>query len=215
MIDFKKDPAYRAKSEPDTIYADPMLFIKIDGEGAPEDRAFQEAVQAIYGLVYSIKFWDKKHKAPKAYDKFSISPLETIWWMKGDSQFDMNRPKDWEWTALIRVPDFITQEFFEEVVEEVSSVKASGIYKKARLETMHEGLCVQIMHIGPYSSEKSSLDKMINYARNKGYEVYGRHHEIYFNDPRRTVPEKLKTILRYPIKKKDKEISLELNSKVA
>lgn len=208
MIDFKKDPAYKSKTKPQTICIPEELYIKVDGEGAPSSQAFQEAVQIVYGLIYSIKFWDKNHKPPKGYDKFKVAPLEGIWRAKSGKEFDLKKPEDWQWTVLMRVPEFVTKSFFDKVMNDVVSKKKSDIYKKARLETTHEGLCAQLLHIGPYDQEKGSLDKLIDFVEDNGYEIYGRHHEIYMNDPSKVAPEKFKTILRYPIRKKVPEFVL-------
>lgn len=208
MIDYKKDPTYKAKQEAKSISIPPALFIKVDGEGAPSLPAFQEAIQIVYGLIYGIKFWDKQHEPPEDYDKFTVAPLEGIWWTKSGKDFDIKNQKDWQWTVMIRVPQFVTEEFFKKVVKEMAAKKKTDIYEKARLETIHEGLCVQIMHIGAYDKEQPSIEKMLDFAREEGYETYGRHHEIYFGDPRRTPEEKLKTILRYPIKKKAPDLAI-------
>jgi hypothetical protein len=208
MIDFKKDSAYKAEKNPKCVCAEPALFIKVDGTGPPASDSFQEAVSIVYGLVYAVKFWGKKHNLPEGYDKFTGAPLEGIWWLQDGKKFDAKKPGDWQWTVMMRVPEFVTDIFFKKVVNETVKNKKTDIYTKARLEMTHEGLCVQIMHVGPYDKEKSSLDKLNKYVEEKGYEVYGRHHEIYLSDPRRVPKERLKTILRYPIRKKDAEVVL-------
>lgn len=203
-IDFRKDPTYKAKTEPAIINVPKMLFVMVDGKGAPEGSAganteFQEAMQALFGVVYTIKFWDKKHSAPAGYAKFTMAPLEGIWWMEGTGGFDMARPDDWRWTVMLRLPEFVTPAYFKQVVDELIEKKQSDVYKKARLEYMQEGECVQLMHIGPYDQEQPNIEKMHAFAKEQGYELRGRHHELYFGDPRRTSPEKLKTILRQPV----------------
>jgi len=155
----------------------------------------------LFGVVYTIKFWDKKFPIPDKFAKFTLTPIEGLWWAKGDREFDVSKPEDWQWTVMLRLPEFVTPEFFNKVVEECISNKQSDIYKKARLEYFKEGLCAQLMHIGPYSQEGENIMKLHDFARLSGYELSGKHHELYFGDPRRTAPEKLKTILRQPIRK--------------
>lgn len=208
MINYKKDPIYKAKQEAQSICIPPMLFIKVDGEGSPDSPEFQEAIQVVYGLVYGIKFWDKQHMPPKGYDKFTGAPLEGIWWTKSGKDFDIKNQKDWQWTIMMRVPEFVTEPFFNKITNELTAKKKTDMYKKARLETVHEGLCVQIMHVGPYEKEQLSLDKMMEFTQEGGYETYGRHHEIYFSDPRRVPEDKIKTILQRPIRKKAPDLAI-------
>lgn len=203
VIDFKKDPIYKAKTKPQIINIPEMSFVMIDGEGAPESSSkseteFQEALAAMYGIVYTIKFWEKKFTPPAGYAKFTMAPLEALWWMKNGHEFDMNQPDEWRWTAMIRVPEFVTPEYFGDVITAVKEAKKSDVYGKARQEKFTEGTCVQIMHIGPYNQEQADIDAMHAYAIEQGHKLRGKHHELYFGDPRRTAPEKLKTILRRP-----------------
>lgn len=202
-IDFKKDPTYKASPEPQIIDVPEMLFVMVDGQGAPEipgqETEFQQAMQALFGVVYTIKFWDKKFAAPPGCAKFTIAPLEGLWWMTDDGEFDISRPQDWRWTVMIRLPEFVTQEFFNKVVQECITLKKSDVYRLARLEWFDEGTCVQILHIGPYDQEGPNILKMHTYAHDQGYSLIGKHHELYFGDPRRTAPNRLKTILRQPI----------------
>jgi hypothetical protein len=205
-IDYKKDPTYKAKTEPEIIDIPKMLFVMVDGKGAPDasgtaNTEFQSAMQVLFGVVYTIKFWDKKHPAPPGYAKFTMAPLEGLWWMEGGISFDMAKPDDWRWTVMIRLPEFVTPEYFKQVVGELIDKKQSDIYKLGRLEYFEEGSCVQIMHIGPYDQEGPNIDKMHAFAKESGYKLAGKHHELYFGDPRRTVPEKLRTILRQAVQK--------------
>lgn len=205
-IDFKKDPAYKAKTEPEIVTIPKTLYVMVDGKGMPENSdgentEFQEAMQILFGIVYTIKFWDKKYPAPPNYAKFNMAPLSGLWWMKNGQSFDMAKPDKWQWTVMLRVPEFVTPKYFNDVLDACIAQKKSEIYKKARLEYLDEGTCVQILHIGPYNTEAPNIEKMHAYAIDKGYTLTGKHHELYFGDPRRTAPEKLKTILRQPISK--------------
>ena len=205
-VDLRKDPVYKAKVTPEIIEVPKMLFVMVDGEGAPEtsekgETDFQKAMQILFGIVYTIKFWDKKYPTPDNYAKFTMPPIEGLWWTKGGHEFDLDKPDDWRWTVMFRLPEFVTPSYFNKVVEECINKKQSDIYKKARLEYFEEGTCVQIMHIGPYNQEGANITKLHAFARESGYELVGKHHELYFGDPRRTAPEKLRTILRQPVTK--------------
>ncbi|NTU89422.1 MAG: hypothetical protein HGA54_05890 [Actinobacteria bacterium] len=204
-IDFKKDPTYKAKTKPELITIPNMLFVMIDGKGAPEGSQganieFQEAMEALYAIVYSIKFWGKKHPIPEGYAKFTMPPVEGLWWMDDGMDFDLAKPDRWRWTLMHRLPEFVSQDFFSEVVDDCVTSKKRDIYTKTRLEHFDEGDCVQILHIGPYSAEGPTIETMHAFIAENGFEATGRHHELYFGDPRRTAPEKLRTLLRHPIK---------------
>lgn len=203
-VDFKKDLSYHAKSEPQIIDIPEMLFLMVDGKGAPEssgpaETEFQQAMQVLFNIMYTIKFWDKKYDPPENYYKFKVTPVEGLWWTKSGQNFDLDKPDDWQWTVMLRVPEFVTPVYFKEVVKELVTRKHSEVYKKARLASFDEGRCVQIMHIGPYNQEQADIEKMHAFAKDNGYSLHGKHHEIYFGDPRRTEPDKLLTILRQPI----------------
>lgn len=204
-IDYKKEKYYKAKTTPEFTEIPKMLFVMVDGKGAPEstngETEFQSAMQAMFGIVYTIKFWGKKHPTPDNYSKFTLAPVEGLWWIKGTHQFDMNKPESWQWTVMLRVPEFITPDFFNEVVNDCIDKKQSDIYKKARLEYYQEGLCVQLLHVGPYDQEAENIKKLHTFAKANGYALTGKHHELYFGDPRLTSPEKLHTILRNPVRK--------------
>lgn len=211
VVDFvKKDKAlYQPKAEPVIVVVPKMKFLMIDGQGAPDPDVgsekdiseFQKAVGALYGLVYSIKMSEKKGDQPEGYQNFKVPPLEALWWMADDSEFDVKKPEKWRWTAMIRVPDFVNPEVVSKFADELVTKKKTDIYKQVRLDEFFEGESVQIMHIGPYDAEEPNIDKMHDFAKDHGYSLRGKHHEIYFGDPRRSAPEKLKTVLRQPIQK--------------
>lgn len=202
-IDLRKDVVYKAKAKPAIVDIPEMLFVMVDGEGAPENNpAFQDAMAILFGVVYTIKFWDKQHAIPADYAKFKLTPLEALWWQKDGKAFtSSSRPDDWKWTVMIRLPEFVTPKFFKEVIKELTAKKKSDIYKRARLEKFKEGDCVQVMYIGPYDHEEADIREMHAFALEAGYKLSGKHHELYFSDPRRTAPEKLKTIIRQPVVK--------------
>jgi len=208
-LDFVREqkPIYLPKQEPVVVDVPEMLFLMIDGEGQPDggtpehNQVFQAAVGALYGLVYTIKFSDKKGNAPEGFLKFKVPPLEGLWWMKDGEAFDMKRPGEWCWTLMIRVPDFVTDKTIAEFADELEQKKGPGAYKSVRLERFIEGPSVQVMHIGPYDTEAQTIRKMHAFAAANGYRLKGHHHELYFGDPRRTKPERLRTVLRQPVVK--------------
>jgi hypothetical protein len=173
----------------------PLKYIMLDGAGEPEGESFQQAMSLLYNIAYTMKFRSKR-MLKKDYDM--MAP-EGLWWMKG--KFDMSKRDRWLWTLMILVPDFVTPNMFSEAVAEARSKKNPPGLDRARLETLDEGTAVQIMHIGPYSTEPESISKMDAYASGHGYKMVGKHHEIYLGDPRRAAPSKLKTVLRHPVAK--------------
>jgi len=183
----------------------PFQFAMIDGQiepgRAPADSpAFQEAVAALYGVAYTLKFTSKLR--PLDPIDYPVMALEGLWWVENGqfSEFDINRPEGRRWTLMIMQPDNITPEMFADGLRLL--VKKRGeepAFSRLRLERFAEGLCLQIMHIGPYSEEPATLARIHAFAEQNGYQLYGKHHEIYLGDPRRSAPDKLKTVLRRPI----------------
>jgi hypothetical protein len=175
-----------------------MLDGEIESGFAPaESPAFQEALMALYGVSYTLKFTSKLRKVDPI--DYPVMALEGLWWVE-DGKFDITHPEGWKWTLMMLQPDFITTEMFQEAISQIRRKKGDqpGL-SKLRLENFAEGLSMQIMHIGPYSEEPATIAKMDAFARENGYQKRAKHHEIYLGDPRRAAPEKLKTVLRYPI----------------
>ena len=181
-------------NEPMLVKLPPMKYVMVDGRGEPGGESFTRAMSVLYSVAYTMKFRAKK-LLKKDYDM--MAP-EGLWWMKGD-KFDTNQRDKWLWTLMIVVPDFVNDKLFKESVEEVRKKKNPPGLDLARLETFNEGTSVQIMHIGPYSSEPESIAKLDDYAKERGYKLAGKHHEIYLGDPRRAAPSKLRTIVRHPV----------------
>ncbi len=182
----------------------PLLFAMIDGAIEPGSEpgmspAFAEALQALYGITYTLKFMCKK-RAENPID-YTVMGLEALWWVE-DGRFDITVKDNWYWQAMILQPDFITPEMFADGLAQVRKKRGdTPSLGKLRLEHWQEGLAMQIMHIGPYSEEPATVGKMDEFAAANGYRKAGKHHEIYIGDPMRSAPEKLKTILRHPIEK--------------
>ena len=172
-----------------------MKYIMVDGGGEPGGKSFQEAMGVLYNIAYTMKFRAKR-LLKKDYDM--MAP-EGLWWMKG--KLDMAKRDKWLWTLMIVVPDFVDDKLFRDTVAEVRSKKNPPGLDRARLETLEERTCVQIMHLGPYASEPESIAKIDAFSKAHGYRMVGKHHEIYMGDPRRAAPSKLRTIIRHPVAK--------------
>ena len=180
-------------------------FIMVDGTipaNTPVAEApdYLGALETLYGLSYTIKFACKLRK--KNPVDFPVMPLEGLWWTKDSHlKFTVSHKDDWFFTALIMQPETVTKGVFEEARDQLRARKNPAMLDQARFEPYEEGLSMQIMHIGPYSAEPATIEKMVAFAAENGYRTQGKHHEIYLGDPRRARPEKLKTVLRHPIGK--------------
>jgi len=173
------------------------------GQSPGSSPLFAEATQALYGLAYTLKFMLKKRKT-NAID-YPVMALEGLWWVK-DGFFDITVKDNWLYTLMIMQPDLITKELFEEAREQVRKKKGdSESLARARLARFEEGLCVQVMHVGPYATEPTTVDRMKEFMKANGLKdnvgPKGKHHEIYWSDPRKAAPDKMKTILRHPVRR--------------
>lgn len=195
-IDLKKElkTLYTAPKNPELVDAPPMNFLMVDGKGDPNRKEFQQAMEALYSVAYALKF-----KAKKAGKDFTVMPPEGLFWTEDMSHFSPEDKTAWKWTLMIVQPGFITEEMFWSALEEAR--KKKGLAVEPKFEAFHEGLSAQIMHIGPYAAEATTIRMLHDFIREKGYQLNGRHHEIYLSDPRRAAPEKMKTLIRQPVKK--------------
>ncbi|MBN1582354.1 MAG: GyrI-like domain-containing protein [Anaerolineae bacterium] len=201
-MDFKKElkHLYNPSAKVFTVVDVPsMHFLMIDGHGDPNTaRAYQEAVEALYGLAFKIKFVSKRE-----LDKdYVVPPLEGLWWAEDMDTFSSARDKSaWDWTMMIMQPQWITQDIVTESIEQVKEKELPAL-SRIRLEDYAEGLSVQIMHLGSYDDEGPALARLHSeWIPENGYVENGKHHEIYISDPRRVAPEKLKTVLRQPVRR--------------
>ncbi|SRR5579883_1727233 len=190
---FKASP-----KEPKLLRIPSIKYLMIDGTGDPNNSPeFQAAVQALYSLAYGIKFGRKKRGEPSDY---KITPLEGQWWADDMNAFMPNGDRSaWKWTLMIAQPSFITQRDLNLAVEQALDKGVEAPIESVRLAPLKEGAAVQIMHVGPYATEGTTIEKLHHFATDHGYELTGKHHEIYMGDPRRTKPANLKTILRQPV----------------
>ncbi len=198
--DLKKElkRLYSAKEKPEFVNVPEINYLTYTGRGEPGGVAYTEGLGALYAATYTLKFASKK----KGRD-FTVMGLEGLWWWDDPRIVNLENapPRDtWNWMSLIAVPDFVTSVMLEEARPEMVKKKGKTL-ENVRLERINEGLCAQILHIGPYSNEPRSQKALHGFIAEQGYRLRGRHHEIYMGDPRRTPPEKLKTILRHPVEK--------------
>jgi hypothetical protein len=198
--DFKKTlkHLYAPSSKDFAIVEVPeMQFLLIDGQGAPESETYATAISWLYGVAYPIKFASKT----ELDEDYTVMPLEALWWADDFSAFTEGDRDSWKWTAMIMQPDWITDEMFAMGLDKASA-KLGEPPAGLRLERFTEGLSVQIMHIGPYSAEAPTIARLHQeFIPENGLVENGHHHEIYLGDPRRTAPEKLKTVLRQPVRR--------------
>ncbi len=213
-IDFKTEyrDLYVPKSTPSVVDVPNMTFFMVDGFGNPnvENGEYQEAVELLYALSYTIKMSSKNNQQPEGFFDYVVPPLEGLWWLNDNTHTDFSVKEKYCWTSMIRQPDFVTPEVFQWACSEVSNKKPHLDVKKIRLQQWAEGLCVQLMHIGPYDAEPASIEKINDFIREHNYQnavsdhlpdgTIRRHHEIYLNDPRKVDPSKIKTILRHPVR---------------
>ncbi|BAU53406.1 GyrI-like domain-containing protein [Mucilaginibacter gotjawali] len=201
-IDLKKDFAalYKVSANKISLVTVPKLnYLMIDGHGDPNNSVqFQEAVNALFSVSYTLKFMLKKSEQQIDY---GVMPLEGLWWTDDMNSFSMENKAAWKWTIMIMQPDFITSPIIEQAKELAAGRKALPMLNNLRLESMEEGVCAQLLHIGPYSAEGPNILKLHAFIKENGYKLHGKHREIYLNDMRRTAPEKLKTIIRQPVTK--------------
>jgi len=198
-IDFKKElkQLYNPSAKGVSVVDVPaMNFLLVDGQGAPITRQYSEAIEALFSVSYALKFIVKKSKGVD----YAVMPLEGLWWVDDMTKFSADRKDEWKWTAMIMQPKYVTASDFNLAVEQIRKKKNLPALPKVRLESFEEGPTAQIMYFGPFSAEGPTITKIHKHIQNSGHSLSGKHHEIYLNNPARVAPEKLKTILRQPMK---------------
>ena len=208
-VDFKKTLKYlyTPKTKPSIVNVEKANYIAVRGSGDPNDEnsEYKKSINLLYPVAYAIKMSKKgDYKIPTYFD-FVVPPLEGFWWQEGVEGVDYANKQNFKFISLIRLPDFVTKEVFEWAIKQVTEKKKED-FSKVEFFTYDEGECVQCMHIGPYDKELETVAKMHEYMISEGYELDINetrfHHEIYISDVRKTLPEKLKTVIRHPIKEK-------------
>lgn len=200
-VDLKKDlkHLYSPPARFGVVDVPALQFLMLDGHGDPNTAAeYAQAVEALFAVAYKLKFLSKKG----AGHDYVVMPLEGLWWAADMEAFTTTRDKSaWDWTMMILQPEWITQEMFQEAVSQAAQQKELPALPRIRLETYHEGLSVQILHVGSYEDEGPVLRRLHReILPENGLEPSGKHHEIYLGDPRKTAPERLKTVLRQPVR---------------
>lgn len=178
---------YVAPREPTLVDVGPARYLAISGKGKPGGEEFAEAVGALYNVSFTVKMASKA-----AGSDYAVSKLEGLWGKEGPSV-------GWSWQLLIRVPEFITNKHLADAVAKLLERDRGDLVSRVTLETLDEGKCVQVLHVGPYTAEEPTLAKMRKFAADRGLSFSGRHHEIYLSDPRRVDAGRLRTILRQPV----------------
>ena len=206
-FDFKKEykEFYMPASKPSIVTVPPINYIAVRGEGDPnaEDGAYKQAIGLLYGIAFTIKMSKMGDHRIEGYFDYVVPPLEGFWLQEGVQGIDYAHKERFQWISVIRLPDFVTKPDFDWAVAEAARKKKTD-FSKAEFLTCDEGLCVQCMHIGSYDDEPATVEQMHRYMEEQGYTLditdQRLHHEIYLSDVRKVVPEKLKTVIRHPIK---------------
>jgi hypothetical protein len=196
-----KELYFPPAGEPSVIRVPKMNFLMVDGEGDPSKPVspFQQAIGALYGTAYTMKFMYEKGNPIRAA---KVQPLEGLFWTQGRKRMALDTHEGLRWTLMLRMAPPIGRREVTAAMKALKEKKDPPGLDKLRFEGFAEGLCVQVMHLGPYSDEPPTIERLFAFCRDHGYTVAGEHHEIYLSDPNRTKPEKLKTVIRYPVKKK-------------
>jgi hypothetical protein len=195
---------YQPGTKPVLIQLPEFSFFTIEGMGNPNDEAFGEYIQALYSLSYAVKMSPKQGKAPEGYFDYTVYPLEGVWDLTeaGRQNFSGGIDKnELVFNLMIRQPGFVTPEYASSVIEQVKKKKPHPLLDKVKFEKIEEGWCIQMMHLGPFDTEPESFRKMEEYAQTSGLKrISHNHREIYLSDPRKSAPEKLRTVLRFRVK---------------
>ena len=208
-FDFKKEykEFYLPKQTPSIVNVPKMNYIAVRGKGNPndEDGAYKQAIGLLYGIAFTIKMSKKGNHQIDGYFDYVVPPLEGFWWQEGVIGVNYADKDSFQWISVIRLPDFVTEDDFRWALKEASAKKKQD-FSKVEFFSYEEGICVQCMHIGPYDDEPATVLRMHEFMEQEGYELditdRRMHHEIYLSDARKTVPEKLRTVIRHPIKVK-------------
>lgn len=206
--DYKKTDKdlYLPKKTPAFLEVPEMTFIQAVGRGNPNVcQEYKDALEILYGLSYSIKMSKMDGSQPEGYYEYVVPPLEGLWWMREEDGVDFTRKDGFYWISMIRQPEFVTEAVFEEAKQKLLKKKPELNFDRTRLVRWTEGLCCQVMHTGSYDDEPATLSRLEQFIAENGcvpdYTESRKHHEIYLGDPRRTAPERLRTVLRLPVKK--------------
>ena len=207
-FDYKKEykEFYMPPKKPTIVTIPSMNYIAVRGQGDPntEDGAYKQAIGLLYGVAYTVKMSKKTDHQIEGYFDYVVPPLEGFWWQNGVVGVDYAHKEDFKWISVIRLPDFVTEEDLK-WAKDTAAQKKKTDFSQVEFMTYEEGLCVQCMHIGSYDNEPTTVEIMHDYMKEQGYELdisnQRHHHEIYLSDARKVDAEKLKTVIRHPIRK--------------
>lgn len=207
-FDYKKEykEFYMPKNKPSIVEVPPMNYIAVRGKGNPNEEGseYKQSIGLLYGIAFTIKMSKMGSHRIDGYFDYVVPPLEGFWWQENTKEIDYSKKEDFHFISVIRLPDFVTKKDFDWAIEEASKKKKED-FSKVEFLTVDEGLCVQCMHIGSYDDEPGTIEIMHEFMTAEGYELdisdTRLHHEIYLSDARRVAPEKLKTVIRHPIKR--------------
>ena len=206
-FDFKKEfKEFYLPAATATIVTVPVMnYLAVRGKGDPneEDGAYKHALELLYGIAYTLKMSYKNDYRIEGFFEYVVPPLEGLWWAE-NGEIDYANKDGFCFISMIRLPDFVTEKDVQWAIREATRKKKKIDFSQVEFLRYDEGLCVQCMHIGPYDDEPATIKAMVEYAQSQGYQIaiddVRRHHEIYLGDPRKTSTEKLKTVIRYPIR---------------
>jgi len=186
---------YITPKSPQLVKTKPAKYLAITGKGEPGSDAFAAKLGALYNVAFTIKMAQKF-----SGNDYKVCKLEGLWWGNKNKPDFTDEPKsEWNWKLIIRTPDFINAQHLKTAVAGLREKGKSAEVREVQLEKLNEGLCVQVLHVGPYEEERKTIALMLAFAEKEGLSFHGLHHEIYLSDPRRVAPKKLKTILRMPV----------------
>ncbi len=208
-FDYKKEykEFYLPPRRPELVTVPGMNYIAVRGTGNPneENGAYKKSIGLLYAIAFTIKMSKKGNHQIEGYFDYVVPPLEGFWWQDGVEGFDYTRKEDFCWISVIRLPEFVTKEEFDWTVAEATQKKKQD-FSAVEFLTMEEGVCVQCMHIGAFDEEPATVERMNSYVQEQGYvndfSESRMHHEIYLSDARRVAPEKWKTVIRHPVRKR-------------
>lgn len=197
ILDFSSQDReyFSATRKPKVVNLDKKTYVTFEGQGTPESVEYQAGIEVIYSAAFQLKFLQKGRGK-----NFRVSKLECLWWVDHGKSFEDTPMKDWRWKLLIRIPDYTTNADVENVAMKITEERGLRGASRLQIDSMKEGKCVQILHLGPYDKLGETYDKLLVYMKDSGLEHNGPYHEIYISDPNRTAPERLKTIVRQPVK---------------
>ncbi len=209
-FDYKKEykEFYMPKNKPGIVDVPPMNYLAVRGSGNPNEEGseYKQSIGLLYGIAFTIKMSKKGTHQIEGYFDYVVPPLEGFWWQDGVKGIDYAHKEDFRFISVIRLPDFVTKEDFTWAVGEAENKKKTD-FSKVEWLTYHEGVCVQCMHIGAYDDEPKTVRLMHDYMEEQGYELditdSRYHHEIYLSDARKVASERLKTVVRHPVRKKE------------